>query len=135
MTVVSFTGHQSSRPACEGKFTVNVANTAGFGFGKAPNNFSITGTTNKYPLTRALTGLPGKPITAFPAHTPRIVGLPGRVLMPWTNTPGSPKERTISAVMSCVEADDPAVMITKSHSESAFAAVSFMTSNLSGTIP
>jgi hypothetical protein len=96
-----------------------------FGFGKAPSNFSMTGTTNKYPFTSALTGLPGNPITALPLHTPRMVGLPGRVLMPCTRTPGSPNERMTSAVMSRVEADEPAVTMTTSHSDSAFAAASF----------
>ena len=80
---VSFTGIQSSRPACDAMFTVRraITNERGLSTGK-PNNFSITGTTNKYPFTSALTGLPGNPITALPLHAPKIVGLPGRVLMP-----------------------------------------------------
>src|SRR5215216_6043280 len=45
----NFTGHQSSRPAWEDKFTVNRACTLGLGLGSEPSNFSITGTTNKYP--------------------------------------------------------------------------------------
>ena len=64
-----------------------------------------------------------------------VVGLPGRVLMPCTSTPGSPNERITSAVMSRVLADDPAVMSIMSHSESARAAVAFNSEKVSGTMP
>jgi len=48
--------------ACDAIFNVKRAITElrGLSSGR-PNNFSITGTTNKYPFTRALTGLAGQP--------------------------------------------------------------------------
>ncbi len=131
----SLTGHQSSRPACDERLTVNFARTVARGCGVDPNNFSITGTTNKYPFTNALTGLPGNPITALPLHTPRMVGLPGRVLIPCTSTPGEPSEPITSAVISRVDAEEPAVMRSRSHSSRAFAAALCRASNWSVMIP
>jgi hypothetical protein len=60
----------------------------------------MTGTTNKYPFTNALTGLQGRPITALPLHTPRMVGLPGRIATPCTSTPGAPSVLMAFAVKS-----------------------------------
>ena len=36
-------------------------------------------------------------MTGLPSQMPKMVGLPGRVLMPCTRTPGSPRVRTTSA--------------------------------------
>ena len=46
------------------------------------------------------TGLPGSPNTGLPSHIARIVGLPGRMATPWTNTPGAPSVLIALAVRS-----------------------------------
>ncbi|MBV6466148.1 MAG: hypothetical protein PGMFKBFP_01449 [Anaerolineales bacterium] len=114
---------------------VRRAITVERGRGRAPSNFSMTGATNSQPFTSALTGLPGSPIAALPCATPKIVGLPGRMATPCTSTPGSPSLRITSAVISRVEADEPAVINTASHSASAVWAAESNALKSSRTIP
>src|SRR5574340_1387037 len=110
------TGHQSSRPVCEARFTDSFAAiVAVVRLSFRPCNCDSRGKTNRRATTKALTGFPGKPITGFPLHTPRIVGFPGLMLTPWTRTPGSPSAWIVVAVRSRTLAEDPAVITTASH--------------------
>ncbi len=55
------------------------ARKIGSGRGAAPPSRSIAGTTNSSNVTIVETGLPGKPNTGLPPHTPKTAGLPGRM--------------------------------------------------------
>ena len=65
---------------------------------RKPSICRIIGTRNKLPTTSALTGFPGNPIAGVPWAEARMVGFPGRMAIPWTSTPGSPREAITSAV-------------------------------------
>src|SRR5579864_8570072 len=113
----------------------NRAETVRRGSRVAPLRCTSVGATNRSYVTMHDTGLPGSPNTALPAHTPRIVGLPGLSETPCTRTPGSPRLSITCAVMSRLLTELPAERITTSFSLRAFSATAFKDSYTSGTSP
>ncbi len=52
-------------------------------------------------------GKPGRPMTGLPPARAKMVGLPGRMSMPWNKMPGAGKPASSSAARSLVPTDEP----------------------------
>jgi hypothetical protein len=74
---------------------------------------SSAGRTNRWKVTIADTGLPGKPKHKVPARAPKKVGLPGRSATP-QKTSSTPSAANAGRTWSCGPTDTPPVAIATS---------------------